>query len=341
MTTAVWSNREGRDCIALLDVPPDASIEVRTGTSEGDPGVGAFVGTWVHEGLTTFFFPRYPFLHDTSYCVMVDGVAMAPLRVPRPHDLPVPHLEAILPDVVTVPRNLLRFHLRFSHSMSLGCASTSLRVEDETGQVLPGVLFATEDELWDPNRQQLTVLLDPGQIKRGLMGHVEVGYPLTFGSRITLVVDPAFRDAHGQHLGQSNRRTYEVGADLRGHVDPSMWRVVGLPSVGSRDPLAVGCDHPLDAALAKSGIGVSCEGTRVDGSITLLPGQEAWSFTPVEPWRGGDYMIDVSPDLEDLAGNSVTRVFDRDLDDPMDAPRFEHLSPLRFAPVVSASSSSR
>ena len=42
---------------------------------------------------------------------------------------------------------------------------------------------------------------------------------------------------------------------------------------------------------------------------------------PREPWAPGTHQLNVDPVLEDLAGNSVSRVFDRDLARAGDAPQ--------------------
>ena len=45
-----------------------------------------------------------------------------------------------------------------------------------------------------------------------------------------------------------------------------------------------------------------------------------WFFTPAAPWPEGVCELHVNADLEDLAGNSVRRVFDRALHRAQDNP---------------------
>ena len=49
-------------------------------------------------------------------------------------------------------------------------------------------------------------------------------------------------------------------------------------------------------------------------------GEGGWIFVPDVPWEGGDYQLVVEPRLEDVAGNSPARVFDRDITKDDDAP---------------------
>jgi hypothetical protein len=63
------------------------------------------------------------------------------------------------------------------------------------------------------------------------------------------------------------------------------------------------------------------EGATVNGRIEAGPEEASWRFHPDRPWRPGRHALRVEPHLEDLAGNSLVRVFDRDLDRAEDAPR--------------------
>jgi len=211
---------------------------------------------------------------------------------------------AVYPTAPVVPRNLLRLHVVFPGAMPEG-ASRLVRVErTATGEPLVDALLAMEPELWDGTRRRLTVLLDPARIKRGLAPHREAGYPLTEGDDVRVVV--------GEHAV-----TYRVGADARTKVDPHAWRVEA-PRAGTTDPLVVDFDRPLDFAL----LGACLRIRSVAGNAAIGEHEQSWAFFPAAPWRAGTIELEIDARLEDLAGNSVARVFDRDLsaraDDPLD-----------------------
>jgi hypothetical protein len=88
------------------------------------------------------------------------------------------HVEAIYPTADRLPSNTLRFYIVFSAPMSAGEAHDRLRLVNDRGQVVPGAFLELEEELWDPTGRRLTVLLDPGRIKRGLRANLESGAPL-------------------------------------------------------------------------------------------------------------------------------------------------------------------
>jgi hypothetical protein len=80
-------------------------------------------------------------------------------------------------------------------------------------------------------------------------------------------------------------------------------------------------DRPLDHALLEHCLWVNyAAGGALAGRGTTGPEERSWRFEPQSPWEEDRYLVVVDPRLEDLAGNSVIRVFDRDLLRAEDAP---------------------
>jgi hypothetical protein len=48
----------------------------------------------------------------------------------------------------------------------------------------------------------------------------------------------------------------------------------------------------------------------VSGTVDIEAHETRWIFTPSEPWRAEDHVIDVDTELEDLAGNNLKHLFD-------------------------------
>ena len=87
------------------------------------------------------------------------------------------------------------------------------------------------------------------------------------------------------------------------------------------DPLTVEFDRPLDHALLQHSLWVNdAAGVALPGEGSIGPGEMCWRFEPESPWEEGRHQVTVAPHLEDLAGNSLIRVFDRDLMRAEDAP---------------------
>jgi hypothetical protein len=316
-------DRDGRLSLGMTGVPRHARLAIVPThlvdhAATGQQVAGRF-SSGAH-GVT--FHPAFPLTPGMRYSLLVDGVETAYADVPERTALPMTGVLAIHPTADEVPLNLLRLYLTFSAPMSDGSARASVRViRCDTGEELDGALLDMDPELWDRQRRRLTLLLDPGRIKRGVGPNIQAGYPLDEGMVISVQVDRSFRDAAGQSLRQGAERRYRVGPVVRQHVDPLLWRV-DAPPAGSRRALAVGFDRPLDRALLDRCLTVVDEANvLIAGRASVEEGEQLWRFTPATAWRAASYSIRVDARLEDIAGNSVRRVFDRDLERTEDEPR--------------------
>jgi hypothetical protein len=327
MAGVSWSRCAGRDCVRMGGAVADPQVRPASAAGSAPP----MAGTLVPDGGDVCFVPRFGFVAGTAYTVTSQGTVLATLTRPARDVPPSAGVAAIHPTVDVVPRNLLRCYVSFTAPMSEGDAARHVRLVDNTGDPLPHALLPTEYELWNADHTRLTVLLDPARIKRGLAGHRSAGYPLRSGERVRLVVDAGFRDATGTSLVAGAERSYRVGADLRGHVDPVAWHL-DVPSAGSREPLVVAFGRPLDSALLGRCLRVVGPDGPVAGAATAEDGERVWRLTPALPWPVGGHRLLVDPVLEDVAGNAVGRVFDRDLADPADRPITTRLAQVLFTP---------
>jgi hypothetical protein len=299
----------------------------------GDPAGGSHPSAGTDDVL---FVPRFPFIAGTAYAVSVDGTVVSVLLKPDVSHTSEAQVLEIHPTVASVPVNLLRFTVQFSAPMSEGRASRHIRLVDDAGQDLPGALFATDYELWNRERTRLTVLLDPGRIKRGLVGHQEHGYPLRAGGSFRIAIDGDFLDARGASLESGAERSYRVVGEERRRVMPDVWRL-SEPEIGTRDPLTLVFEKSLDHSLLLNCIRVRTpHGGWVEGELEVGAEQKSLRVTPATAWQEGLHQVVVAAELEDLAGNSVRRVFDRDLARPDDEPGPDGAATLNFVPRKSA-----
>jgi hypothetical protein len=321
-----WSRCDDEECVRVSVARAGDHVRVFPRMTAGvdldglPPMAGRLVRDQDRDDIC--FIPRFAFVDGTAYAVVIDGATVAVLDRPTVGGPATTEVADIRPTTREVPRNLLRLYVSFSAPMQEGCAAANVRiVSDNGGEMIEGALLATERELWDPDRRRLTVLLDPARIKRGLVGQREVGYPLRQGATIRLVVDAGFLDATGLPLRAGAEQRYEVGGDERGHVDPEGWTLTA-PASDTLDGLTASFDRPLDHGLLARGLRViGADGHEVEGTAEIGPEERSWRWRPLTPWVRGRHRLAVDPLLEDLAGNSVTRVFDRDMTRPEDDPR--------------------
>jgi hypothetical protein len=209
-----------------------------------------------------------------------------------------------------LPENLLRFYVRFSNPMRRGRAEENIEILDADGRSAPDILYRAPVELWDSSMTCLTVLLDPGRLKRGVGPNRMLGPPLRAGQRYMLTVGAGMIDACGRPLRDGFSKLFSVLEPICEPIAVEEWKI-RPPAMDSCESLELTFPRPLDWAQLWRGITVVSEsGRAIGGHIDIDPGETRWRFTPDAPWQGGAYSLRVVPGLEDICGNTPYRPFD-------------------------------
>lgn len=237
----------------------------------------------------------------------------ASFRLSEVHAPASTEVVAIYPSSDIVPENLLKFYVHFSSPMSRGDVYDHITLRHSSGKLVELPFLEIGEELWDRDMTRLTLLFDPGRIKRGVRPLGEVGSSLEAGETYSLTIGHELRDAHGNTLTAEFTKAFRVGPAERNPIDVAKWKI-SAPASGSREPLRIDFPKPLDRALAVRFIVVANEaGEPVNGQSTLSNEEKTWSFKPDTPWMSTTYVLLVQPILEDLAGNNIGKSFDVDL----------------------------
>jgi len=278
----------------------------------GEGDLPPMLGSYAVENGSLVFRPRFPLspgvrtravfrtpgaLPVVAVFNSLTSVAAASTRV-----------DHVYPSVDVLPENQLKFYLQFSASMSRGEVWQRIHLLDQNGKAVDLPFLEIAQELWDPEYRRLTVLFDPGRIKRGLLPLEEVGPAIEDGKRYTLVIDREWLDARGVPMQEGFRKSFRVGPSDRTPPDPSTWRLNG-PKVGTSDPLVVEFPESMDWALALRLIDVP----GVLGTASVENNETEWRFKPNAPWKAREYKLVIDTALEDLAGNRIGRAFDVDI----------------------------
>jgi hypothetical protein len=241
---------------------------------------------------------------DAKNAITLD-IAIAPLKR---KDATV--VTQIYPSSDRLPENQLRFYLHFSQPMSKGEAYTHLKLLKENGQPVELPFLELGEELWDGSGKRLTLLIDPGRIKRGLKPREDVGPVLEAGQSYTLQVAPSWKDATGEPLKTGHSKKFFVDKPVEVGLDTAAWKVAA-PAPNSKQPLVVKFPGPLDHALLQHTLVVlDGSGKALSGDISISNKEKQWQFTPREPWASGGYTLEVDKVLEDPAGNRIGRAFE-------------------------------
>lgn len=299
-------------------------VEAGAGSADLPPVAGAYEVT----ADTIRFTPAFPLDRRVAYRIVftparlpgrspssIDAWRSRPVEMTVPrvdrHDAPVTRVLRTFPNDVLL-ENQLRIYLQFSAPMGLRRANDFVRLLDAQGQVVQGAFLPLDVSFWDAGHTRYTLLFDPGRVKRGVRPNIEDGRPMIAGRRYTLEVSADWRDAQDQRLVESFRQEFDVAPAVFEAIDPRQWRL-RPPTAGTRQPLTVTFDRPLDHAIAQKALSVVASGgNTIVGVVALDDRSVQWTFTPASPWVAGPYQLAAASMLEDLAGNRIGRAFDFD-----------------------------
>jgi hypothetical protein len=276
-------------------------------------------GTWrVTDGHLRFE-PRFPptpgVRYRAEYRPVGDKVIVTYFESLPSSTIPTTSVLRVFPSAGVLPENQLKFYVEFSAAMSRGGVYEHVHLRNAAGQVIDLPFLELDEELWDPSMTRLTLLIDPGRIKRGVKPLEDVGPVFEAGESYALRLDAACRDAGGRPLRATFEKKFRIGPADRVSPDPQRWHI-GAPAANTREPLTVDFDESMDQALALRLIGVTAE-TRVSGAVrgdvTLTSDERRWTLVPDEPWQRGSHQLVVATTIEDLAGNNIGKTFDVDL----------------------------
>jgi hypothetical protein len=284
----------------------------------------AVIGTYSIRENRVLFVPRFGFAEGVTYRVHLDassaGVAIDSttatrmsyqFTIPKIGRVSTARVVAVHPSADQLPENLLRWYIEFSEPMEPGRALEHVHLVDEAGAKVRGAFLELDEELWDASRRRITILFDPGRVKRGLKQNLEMGAPLVAGRRYRLVIDAAWPDARGAPLKSGYERQFFAGPADRMSPTPARW-TMRMPKAGSRAPLLVTFDGVIDHVLGSRLQVLSSDGKAIRGVGSMIDNDGGWTFAPSEPWSGHEYEVRVPEALEDVAGNGLTRLFDVD-----------------------------
>jgi hypothetical protein len=299
-------------------------------TNQQPPMLGKYAAT----GDSVRFQPRFPLERGIEYRAVFSppktaGAGDFP-RVERTFVLPATKAHAptrvvtIYPSGRELPENLLRFYVKFSAPMSQGKSYEHVRLRDETGSEIAHPFLELPQELWSPDGTRLTLLFEPGRVKRGLVPRAEEGPILVAGHSYTLTIDAHWPDAEGRPLIESASKSFRAAPPEMDQPNPRSWSI-RPPRTGSRDPLVVRFPKPLDRAMLEHVISVarfatthtgSPSRTEQAGNVRVDDEERRWTFEPREAWQSGRHALVVATTLEDAAGNSIRLPFEVDLNRP-------------------------
>ncbi len=302
------------------NLDPKSVIQVYVGDpAECCADKSPMAGQYSFNNNTVVFAPSFDLINGQIYTVLTrDSTAngpsqttLTPLIISPDLDRPQAQVTAIYPSADALPENTLRFYIHFSAAMQPHKSAEFIQLIDhETGQHDAQAFMAFKQELWSRDRKRLTLLMDPGRIKRGVAQNLELGPALLEGKTYSIVVNEGWPSATGAQKIESFSKPFTVTAALRTLPDTKYW-AVEPPRSFTTEPLTITFDRPFDHVLAQTSIAVTdAAGQTIDGSVALAGNETVWRFTPARPWTGQNVQLVVDATMEDVASNNFRDLLD-------------------------------
>lgn len=305
----IWSNGQAKGILVPTNLIDDINKHPLIITLNG--GDRSLLGNFVNTDSGIVFQPLIPLTQGMEYGVLQSNRVVGKIIV-ETKSANAPQVLAIYPQADTVPENLLKLYIRFSEPMQTGDALNHVFLFDKKRDTLERIFLDLQPELWDPTDKILTLWIDPGRIKRDLVLNKELGNPLHNNETYELLVSGKWRNHRGISLGKDISKKIKVGPRSDSQPDINHWRF-GTPEAGSKEPLIIYIGQPLDHFLLEESVRVYMGGKVVKGNIVVSDKDTIVKFTPDDEWQSGQYKLRVNARLEDLAGNNLNKVFDRDI----------------------------
>jgi hypothetical protein len=279
----------------------------------------AMAGVWRVATDRLRFEPQFPLVQGVRYRAEYRPTVGPPVisffELPAEKAGPATSVVRVYPSADELPENQLKFYVEFSAPMSRGGTYEHVHVRDAAGRIIDLPFLELDEELWDLSMTRLTLLIDPGRIKRGVKPLEDIGPVFEAGKAYALTLEAECRDAAGRPLRAKFEKKFRIGPPDRSPPDPRRWTIQS-PAAGTRAPLVVNFDEAMDQALALRLIEVAAGEsgkTMISGDATLARNERGWTFVPTEPWPRGPHRLTVATTIEDLAGNNIGKTFDVDL----------------------------
>jgi hypothetical protein len=205
------------------------------------------------------------------------------------------HVIAFEPSAPVLPANTLRAYFLFDRPARGFIGQSEVQLIGADGKRIEDCFMDFGTELWSPDGKRLTILFDPGKIKRGVEAPNSELAPLRAGATYTIKV-------------REFQKRFRVGAAVRKRLDPAAWRIV--PPKTREDALRIEFDRVMDFALLQDQI-FDYVNNRPEHSFAVVEqGGLALKLVPATRWKAGKNEIRISAILEDVAGNRLGEAMD-------------------------------
>ena len=275
----------------------------------------AIQGQYTREGDHLVFKPYFPFMRDMTYLIRtrnekVDSTySYQSFQVGEKRMVEQAGVLSIYPLAQQLPKNLLRFYIYFRTPMKKGRALKHVQLVDEAGNIDRHAFMEFKQELWSADGKILTVLFDPGRIKRGVSTNLLRGPALLESKKYELIISGDWEDVYGQPLSMNSTKSIQVVGAYDQQIEINNW-TINKPRRNSTDAITLHFDRIIDHALIQSMIRIVNEEETLIHGHWEIEEEQSVKFIPKARWNKGNYNIIIDSRLEDVAGNNLQNLLD-------------------------------
>ena len=273
-------------------------------------------GTYQKEDEYLIFKPDFPFERGMNYMVKIkntdsiNSYSYHYFQIDQKKIVEQAKVIGVFPSAPQLPENLLRFYVYFNTPMKKGEVLKHIQLVDADGNIDRHAFMEFKQELWSSDGKRLTVLFDPGRIKRGVSTNTEKGPALLKGNQYHLIISDDWQDVYGQQLSHSTKKTIEVVETYRSKIKVNEW-AIDYPKANSHETLVIYFDRIMNHALIQTMIKlVDDKDKRISGYWEILEREQSIIFIPQKKWKKGNYQIKIDSRLEDISGNNLQNPLD-------------------------------
>lgn len=298
---------------ALLNRDVTDVLSVFVGSAEDCcAGKTPIAGSYHVDDQRVTFDPAFDFIEGQTYTVLThrSDRKVTEFTITTQNIYPTPQVIGIYPSGKNVPENTLRFYIHFSTPMAPHKANDFIKLVDENGKADTAAFMTFAQELWNEDRTRLTLLMDPGRIKRGVAQNLTLGPALLAGSRYSIVIEGGWPSAISGQEAPHFEKHFAVSKALRNLPNTALWQFQ-RPRAATDDPMVISFDRPFDQQLAQTAITIrDADGQNIAGTVSVEDHEKTWRFLPSDPWATARIRVVVDAHLEDVAGNNFRDLLD-------------------------------
>ncbi|WP_074406270.1 MULTISPECIES: Ig-like domain-containing protein [Aquimarina] len=292
--------------------------------------VNQVLGKLIDEKTALRFTPLTPFGWGQKY-TLVYGDTIEYFALDIPEEYKYLSVTSIYPSAKTLPSNLLKWYIQFSHPINETHIYDHIRFINAIGDTLPRAALSLENALISDHGKLLTIWIEPGRQKRDLIPNRQLGSVFKNKNTYKLVVLKKLKDTNGISMKGNFTHSFQVTIADRIKPDVNSWKIQS-PKVNSKSRLLILCHESLDYGSIQNSVTViNAKEEKIDGNWQYTDHESILSFTPSNPWEKGNYKILFDAHIEDLAGNNLDRLFDSEITDTKNTLHLSKAHKLKFS----------